>query len=81
MLGWPRRGFHKKRARTRYVDLVFLHLVGFPSHVVHSGASREQNIDALYFMLGWDRYGIYKKHIGTCYSELVFLHQWDLRVT
>jgi hypothetical protein len=28
MLGWDLYGFHKKHARTRYTEHVFLHLVG-----------------------------------------------------
>jgi hypothetical protein len=51
MLGWQRYGFHKKRARTRYAELVFLHSVGSVGHVVHSGASRARNVDALFFKL------------------------------
>jgi hypothetical protein len=39
MLRWPRCSFHKTRARTRYVKLVFLHSVGSAGHVVHSYAS------------------------------------------
>jgi hypothetical protein len=38
MLGWGQCGFHKKGAETRYVELVFFHLVGFTGHVVHSDA-------------------------------------------
>jgi hypothetical protein len=36
-----------------YVELVFLHPVGFVGHVVHSGASSMQNVNALFFMLRW----------------------------
>jgi hypothetical protein len=53
MLGWYRYGFDKKRGRTRYAELVFLHPVESPGHVVPSGASGTQNIDALFVMLRW----------------------------
>jgi hypothetical protein len=41
---------------------------------VHSGVSRAQNVDTLFFVLGWDQYGFHKKHVGACYAELYFLH-------
>jgi hypothetical protein len=74
MLGWARCCFDKKHARTRYVELVVLHQVGFAGHVVPSGASGPRNVDALFFMQGWDRYGFDKKHPESHYTELVFLH-------
>jgi hypothetical protein len=35
MLGWAWYEFLKKRIRTHYVELVFLHLVGYAGQVVH----------------------------------------------
>jgi hypothetical protein len=39
---------------------------------VHCSASREPNVDALFFTLGWDWYEFHKKHAGTPYTKLVF---------
>jgi hypothetical protein len=39
MLGWPRCGFHKKNAVTRYSKLGLLHSMGSAGHIVHSRAS------------------------------------------
>jgi hypothetical protein len=74
MLGWARCDFDKKRTRTRYVELVFSHLVGYAGHVLHSSASGAQNVGALFFMLGWPRYAFHKMCAETCYSKIVFLH-------
>jgi hypothetical protein len=74
MLGWDRYGFYEKQVETRYTELVFLHPVGYVGHIVHSGASGVQNIDAPFFMFGWARCGFHKKCTGTRYTKLVFLH-------
>jgi hypothetical protein len=60
-----RYGFQKQHDGTRYTELAFLHPVGSTGHVVHCGASRARNVNALFFMLGWDEYGLHKKHDGT----------------
>jgi hypothetical protein len=65
MLGLDRYGLHEKHAQTRYAELVLLHPVGSVGHVVHSGASEAQNIDALFFILEWDRYGLHKRRTRT----------------
>jgi hypothetical protein len=75
MLRWDRYGFDKKRFRTHYAELIFLHPLGSMGHVVHSGASGERNVDTLFFMLGWDRFGIHKNCVGTRYAELLLLHR------
>jgi hypothetical protein len=74
MLGWDQYEFDKKHIGTRYTKLVFFHLIGYVGHVVHSGLSGAQNIDALFFMLGWDQYEFDKKCVGTRYAEMLFLH-------
>jgi hypothetical protein len=74
MMGWDRCGFHKKRVRTRYVELVSLHAVGSAGDVILSGAYSLQIVDTLFFMLKWDWCGFHKKRTGTRYAKLVFLH-------
>jgi hypothetical protein len=64
----------QKSVGASYVELVFLHLVGFVCHVVYSGAFEARNIDTLFFILRWDRYGFHKKRAGTYYAEHVLLH-------
>jgi hypothetical protein len=53
---------------------VLLHPLGSAGHVVHSGASGLQNIDALFAMLGSDRSGFNKKHVEIRYAEPGFFH-------
>jgi hypothetical protein len=77
-LGWDHYGFHKKRARTRYAELMFLHSVGLVGHVVHSGVSGVRNVDTLYFFLGWDRFGCTKSTPGHITPNLCLCIRWDL---
>jgi hypothetical protein len=74
VLGLDWYGSQKKRVRTHYGELVFLHQAGSAGHLVHFGVFRARNIDALFSVLMWDRYGFHKKGSRTHYSELVFLH-------
>jgi hypothetical protein len=73
-LRWARYGFHKKRDRTRYAELVIMHPMGSVGHVLHLDASGSWNVDTLIFMLRWARRGFHKKCDGTRYAELLFLH-------
>jgi hypothetical protein len=76
MLRWVRCRSHKKRAGTRDPELVFLHPMGYAGHVVHSGVSEAQNVDALFFMLVWVRCGP-----GYIMPNICFGIRCDLRVT
>jgi hypothetical protein len=79
MLRLARWDFQKNRAGTRYAELVFLHPVGYAGYVVHSGASRACNVDALFVMLGQDWYDSTKSALGYVTPNMCFCILWDLR--
>jgi hypothetical protein len=81
MIGWARYGIDKKRARTRYVELVFWHLVGSMGHIVRSCASGARSIDALFFIIWWAGAVSIKSTPGHVPLNLCFRIRWDLRVT
>jgi hypothetical protein len=60
---------------------MFSYPMGSGCHVVHLGASRPQNIDAVCFIIEWAWRGVYKKRTRTHNTELAPLHPVDLRVT
>jgi hypothetical protein len=57
---------------TRYTILVFLYPVRSTGHIVRSGSSGVQNIDALFFILGWAWFRSHKKPVETRYTKFVF---------
>jgi hypothetical protein len=80
MLWWAWGGIHKKRIGTHYVELVFLHQVGYVGHVMHSYLPGAQNVDTLYFMLRWAWGSIQKSAPGHVTPNFCFGIWWDLRV-
>jgi hypothetical protein len=82
MLGWDPYGFHKKKDRTRYVALVFLHLVGSVGHVVQSGESGGRERSTPNFLCsGGTLMDSTKSVPGHVMMKLCFCIRWDLRVT
>jgi hypothetical protein len=71
MHGWE-CGLSKRHNRTRDVEVVFLHPVGFAGHVVHSDASGPRNVNALFFIFVWDRYRFHKKCSGKKRRHIIF---------
>jgi hypothetical protein len=66
---------------TCYVQPVFLHMVGYAVHVVHSGAF-EHETSTHYFSSSGDPGAVFIKSApGHVTQNLCFCNRWDLRVT
>jgi hypothetical protein len=81
MLEWARCGFHKKRANTHCVELVFLHPVGSVGRMVHSSASGTRNVIALFSSSGGSSTDLTKSAPGHVTLKLCFCIWWDMQVT
>jgi hypothetical protein len=81
MLGWAQCGFHKKRVRTHYAELLTLHLVGSTGHIVHFGALGLPHVDTLFLCSGGPDADSIKCALGHITSNMCCCIWWDLRVT
>jgi hypothetical protein len=70
-----------KITETQYVELMFLYLIGYVGHVVHSSVSGVRNIDTLFFILWWAQYRFQKSTQGHVTLNLCFCIRWDVRIT
>jgi hypothetical protein len=81
MLGSARRGFHKERTGIHYAELVFLHLVGYASHIVYSSVSGHKK-SMHYFSRSGGPGAIWIKSTPRHVTlNLCFCIWWELRVT
>jgi hypothetical protein len=78
MIRWAWCSFQKKCTGTHYSELVFLHPLGSVGHIVHSGASGPQNIDAPFLCLGGTSTDSIKSALGHVMLNLCFSIWWDL---
>jgi hypothetical protein len=77
MLRWAWCGFQKKLARTRYVELRFLHPVGSVGHVVHYGVSGHEILMHYFLCSGGTSMVSTKSVSGHVISNLCFCIGWD----
>jgi hypothetical protein len=80
MHGWDRYRFDKKWTGTCYAKLVFLHLLGYAGHVVHSSVYGVRNVGA-FSGLGGPVVVYIKSVPGHVMPTLCFCVLWDVRVT
>jgi hypothetical protein len=81
MLGWDPNGFHKKHARARYAERVFLHPLGSSVHVVDSGVSGRGTSMHYFSCAGGTGKDSTKVKLGHVTPNLCFCIRWDLLVT
>jgi hypothetical protein len=81
MLGWAKCSFPKKRARTHYVELVFLHPVGSAGDVVHFTASGHETLTHYFSCSCGTGTDMIKSTRGHVTPNLCFCIWWDLRAT
>jgi hypothetical protein len=81
MLECARCDFNKKRTGTHYVEIVFLHPVRSPGHVVHSGASGHKMSMNYFSSSGVPSAVSIKSALGHITANLCFSILWDLRIT
>jgi hypothetical protein len=72
MVRWGKYGIDKKCTRTRYAELVFLYLVGFAGHVVHSGASGRETLTQYFSCSGVFGAVFIKMHRDTLRQTCIF---------
>jgi hypothetical protein len=78
---WDQYGYDKKRAGTHYAEMVFLHLVGCASHIMHSGASGHEMSTHYFSCLGGTGTGMTNSSLENVTPKLCFCIWWDLWVT
>jgi hypothetical protein len=74
MLGWARCRFHKKRVRTRYIELVFFAFGGICESRSASSYARSVKCRHTTVMIDWAYADPTKNRPGNHYIEQVFLH-------
>jgi hypothetical protein len=79
--GWAQCGSNKKRARTRYTELVLLHPMGSTGHVVHSGMFGAWHVDAVFLCSGEPVLDPTKSVLGHVTTNVCFHIWWDVQVT
>jgi hypothetical protein len=73
--------FHKKRARTCYIKIMFLHPERSVGHIVHSGRPGLESLAHYFSCSGGPVVGSIKTTSGLDTPNFYFYIRWDLPVT